>query len=260
MSHYDVAVFTTDKDQSIDTLLAPYDENTTVEPYVQHTKAELIRKTREFVQALFDTEYKKWKRYPKLFELKRFGYPAYICSLKLSPTFMKMSDDELYQERVRGMEHRLNENGDLLTTYNPDSKWDWYRVGGGWNKTLIRKGTGERCNTAFVRDIDFEAMKREAVARLQPHEKAIVGSYTKDPSLRERFPTEEEYLTYTALYGTFAVVTPDGKWHAPGTMGWWGISSASSEDERDWYLGYYERFIKPALEKNWYLTIVDCHI
>ena len=61
-------------------------------------------------------------------------------------------------------------------------------------------------------------------------------------------------------FSTYAVVTPDGKWHAPGKMGWWGFASETPEDEWMWENNYYDRFIKPALENNWYLTIVDCHI
>ena len=56
------------------------------------------------------------------------------------------------------------------------------------------------------------------------------------------------------------VVTPDGRRHKVGEMGRWGMSFASAEDERKWELGYYERFIKPAIEKGWHITIVDCHI
>ena len=45
MSHFCVYVFH-DKDTSIDTLLAPYDENLVLEPYVEYTKEEAIAKVR----------------------------------------------------------------------------------------------------------------------------------------------------------------------------------------------------------------------
>lgn len=101
MSHYTVAVFTSDKKQSIHELLAPYDENIEVEPYIEATKAQLIQE-------------KKQQREDG-------------------------TDEELYQKAIEGIEDRLDENGNLLSTYNPDSKWDWYKTGGRWKDLLILK-------------------------------------------------------------------------------------------------------------------------
>ncbi|MDR1410234.1 MAG: hypothetical protein LBJ12_08280 [Oscillospiraceae bacterium] len=82
----------------------------------------------------------------------------------------------------------------------------------------------------------------------------------KEEYMRERYPTEEEYFERNTAFNTYAVVTPNGVWHEPGEMGWWGLSSMTAEDEREWDSGYYERFIQPALDHNWYMVIVDCHI
>ncbi|MDR1704577.1 MAG: hypothetical protein LBS19_07815 [Clostridiales bacterium] len=260
MSHYTVAVFTTDEDQPIEMLLEPYDENITVTPYVQITKEQMIHREREILREKYSTVYREWKKNPKQFELKHSDRPDFVSSIKSIPKRIQSTDEELYQELIQGMEDRLDENGDLLTTYNPNSKWDWYSVGGRWKGMLIRKGTREKCNAAFVRDIDFESMKQRTADTLKPYEKAMTTSYVKESCMRERFPTEEEYVNRAVSFGTYAVITPNGKWHSVGNMGWWGISSETAEEERLWDLGYYERFIKPALENDWYLTIVDCHI
>ena len=42
-------------------------------------------------------------------------------------------------------------------------------------------------------------------------------------------------------------------------MGWWGISSATPEQEAEFERNYEEKFIKQA-DPEWKLTIVDCHI
>jgi len=60
------------------------------------------------------------------------------------------------------------------------------------------------------------------------------------------------------MFSTYAVLTPDGEWHEPGQMGWWGMSHASQEDEKLWDEAY-ENFLKEA-DPNWTITIVDCHI
>jgi len=230
MSHYTVAVFTSDKNQSIDDLLAPYDEHIEV-PYVIITKAQLIREERKRLKKEFGRAYK-----------------------------IKWSEEKIYQRAIKGREDELNENGDLVSTYSPNSKWDWYSVGGRWKDMLILKGKGTPCDSAFVSDIDFEAMKAKAALELEPYEKAMITSWYTEEHMRKKYPNKEDYIKRILAFGTYAVVTPDGKWHAPGRMGWWGFSFARPKDERTWELNYYERFIKPAIENNWYITIVDCHI
>ena len=42
-------------------------------------------------------------------------------------------------------------------------------------------------------------------------------------------------------------------------MGWWGISSASVDEEEKFYNNYEENILK-KVDRNWELTIVDCHI
>ena len=145
------------------------------------------------------------------------------------------------------------------TTYNPESKWDWYEIGGRWKDLLILKSK-LICDSALVSDIDFQTMQQRDAAELRPYEEAMTKSFMKEEYMRERFRNEEEYIKLSTVFSTYAVVTPDGEWHAMGDMGWWGMSSETAEEEREWILAYYDRFIKPAIEKGWRMTIVDCHI
>ena len=46
MSHYTVAVITAKK-ENLENMLAPYDENIEVEPYIERTKEEIIKKSKE---------------------------------------------------------------------------------------------------------------------------------------------------------------------------------------------------------------------
>jgi hypothetical protein len=55
------------------------------------------------------------------------------------------------------------------------------------------------------------------------------------------------------------VLTPDGEWHSPGEMGWFGLSSESEDEGHDWDVTYMEKFIYPT-NPEWTITIVDCHI
>jgi hypothetical protein len=49
------------------------------------------------------------------------------------------------------------------TTYNSDSKWDWYVVGGRWDGELMLLD-GTTCNGARISSIDWKAMERAAAA------------------------------------------------------------------------------------------------
>ena len=44
----------------------------------------------------------------------------------------------------------------------------------------------------------------------------------------------ETYAQSSALFETLAVVTPDGKWHKPGKMAWFGLISETDSELREW--------------------------
>jgi len=262
MSHYTVAIFTRDGYSDIDAILAPFDEEARVTPYIRETKESVIESERKSRCFLFATRYTEWQRDPKLYEKDK--RQEHIEYLQLLPELMKQSDEEVYQYAISDYEEdEIDENGNILSTYNPDSKWDWYTVGGRWSSMLILKSEKENedgkhnsfsepsqnCDAAFVADVDFDEMKRCAMQKLIPYEDAMKSGFYK-----------EEYICRNTEFTTYAVVTPDGEWHAPGEMGWWAVSSDSVDEKREWDKNYHERFIKPAVDNGWYITIVDCHI
>ena len=60
-------------------------------------------------------------------------------------------------------------------------------------------------------------------------------------------------------FNTYAVLRPDGEWIEPGEMGWWGVSYATPEEEER-FMENYKKDIIDTANKDWTLTIVDCHI
>lgn len=273
MSHYTVAVFTTGADADIDLLLAPYDEGIQVAPYVSETKEQIIEHARANMQRVFETSYAKWKQDPFGYELN--ANPEHIAYLRSLPEQMQQTDEELYQERILGYTpEELSAEGGIMSTYNPKSKWDWYTVGGRWQGMLILKPdkTGIRCSVsldtpmtegydgAYVSDIDFDAMRQKCRLSMQSYADARKNSLYSEEYFLKLYPSEDEYIRHLTSFSTYAVVTPDGTWHAPGDMGWWGFSSEGGEQKREWSQNYHERFMMPAAENGWYLTVVDCHI
>ena len=174
--------------------------------------------------------------------------------------------------------------------HNPYAKWDWYEIGGRWDGILTLKdgckgldGTpgvfgrhtpkdGKHVSEAYVSDVDFspdkEAYDRairwwEVVVENSPlkegEEKRDFFNLYKIEHLLERYENKEKYAKERSTFATYACITPDGKWHAPGNMGWFGMSDASDGDEKTWHENYYKNFIENA-EEDIIISIVDCHI
>lgn len=221
MSHYNVAVFHR-KDQSIEDLLAPYNENKSVEPYVRFTRDEAI-------------------------DYARHNFTGYGDK----------SDDECWQAVANDYDDRTDDMGNIYSTYNPQSKWDWYSVGGRWSGEFIPS------DEARVKDIDFIPDKDKYDEAYKFWKDNVDGDgddrIFKKEYYINRYCTAETFALVSSGFSTYAVVTPDGKWHAPGEMGWFGCSTESDEDYMDWVIHYKERFIDSA-DPEWILTIVDCHI
>jgi hypothetical protein len=59
-------------------------------------------------------------------------------------------------------------------------------------------------------------------------------------------------------FGTYAALDNEG-WHQKGDMGWWGMSSESADEAREWNRSFMDCHIlneKPDTT----LVVVDCHI
>lgn len=124
MSHFTVAVITADKNK-IEEMLAPYSENLEVEPYIERTKKEIIEKAK--------------KRKEDFFKEQKEGKKLSDWQLKY---INAETDEELYQAEIDEYE-QYDEDGNELSTYNPNSKWDWYSVGGRWRNSLLTKKDNE---------------------------------------------------------------------------------------------------------------------
>ena len=243
MSHFSVAVFHRD-DQRIEDLLAPYDENLEIDPYSEFTRDEAVRYCRE-----------NWAE-------------EYITG---------KSDDELWKDIAHDYGDNVDDSGNIYSTYNDGCKWDWYEIGGRWADMLKLKRSAKgkyngvyRVDEARICDIDFrpdDEKYRNAIreweifvdgAEKKPYEERIFSPFKPEYYI-EKYGTKEKYAECVSRFSTYAVITPDGEWHEAGKMLWFGISTATNEDELDWEENYYKDFIE-NLDQNMIVTIVDCHI
>lgn len=263
MSHFAVAVFT-DEDATVESLLEPYDENIEVEKYVGRTREEVIRNGRERLESLCD-RYRSYLANPNAYlETECCGDPDDSHYKFLSQEFKRLyngTDDQVLAWELRLYdEDMVDAEGNVYTTYNPNSKWDWYTVGGRFRNMLLNSTTGEYADEVPARAIDFIKMRLDAKFDLLPYEEAVNDGFYKTDYLKRKYPDEETYEKIKTSFLTRAAVTPDGEWHEVGEMGWFGLSSEHPEEIIRWVNAYYDSFLRDAIRNNWTVHIVDCHI
>ncbi|KAB4219410.1 hypothetical protein GAP53_08020 [Bacteroides uniformis] len=150
MSHFTVMVIGDDPEGQ----LAPFDENEQVEEYCT---GEVSEEDKQQMLEYYKREHKsRFRNFENCY--KRYG------------------------KDWNGNRWRKDEYGIWceFSTYNPDSKWDWYVLGGRWSGAYIRLKEGATSgikgepgvfenetgwDAALKGDIDFEAIRREGEER-----------------------------------------------------------------------------------------------
>ena len=226
--------------------LKPFDENMEVESYISIPMKEVKEKFEKIKSYEGDNEY----------------------YLNMKNKYKDMTLDEFIREYYC---QDYNEEG-LMSTYNPNSKWDWYVIGGRWEGDLPIKNKKEsKVDNSFcynnsddfaqIKDIEFtKELSNEEICefRITYNELITKGTFYKPEYYQKRYPTFDVYLEEQKVFSTYALLTPDGKWHEPGEMGWFGTNSATPEDEKD-FKNTYNTLIKEQNPED-YFVLVDCHI
>lgn len=284
MSHYTVAVFTKPGGKTVEELLEPFYENIEVAPYVDQTKQEIIDGVREEIKRLradmkayaedSDAYLKKYRAYWLTDENINPRQLREYYAEKLSKE--NLTDEEIYKDyREQFDDKSYNENGDILSTYNPNSKWDWWCVGGRWSGLLRVKdenGNITDDDEGKIKDIDFSPSTEESASHERWWDVVIGGAPLEEgedkfsfllwektkEEIIETYGTKENYVTEKCKFRTYALLTPEGEWFEPGKMGWWAMTTETPESIKD-YNKFFDDFLAKA-DPEWTLTIVDCHI
>ncbi len=161
---------------------------------------------------------------------------------------------------------------------NPNSKWDWWCIGGRWHGELIvkpettdtiigepgilgEKAPANAVDGARMGDIDFFAMldkvreeRGRTWDRLRQEQKqgAKIYPWTIDASHIPR----DLFVQAAKLFTPFAFIL-DGKWHEKGEMVFFG-EVKNEMPEHQWEL-LVARTLQERSEDDW-ITIIDCHI
>jgi hypothetical protein len=260
MTHFTVLVRfegdINDTEKALEEILAPYDENKNVPKYKRYLRKDEIERAQEHFKIT-----------------------------PMSPSGVAIGDNKLTAAQIK---EYFGEGGEdkkgyfYWSTYNPQSKWDWYQVGGRWEGGLtLKAGANGRSGTrslmdmenkgkplgidaAYLKDVDLEAMRKESEksayenwdAMLEETEVGAMPNFwmydVKDDD------TMESYVKRHTGFSTHAVVDENG-WHEPSKMGYWGITYAHKENEETWQEKFAERFLSNTTDKT-VIVMVDAHI
>ena len=259
MSHYALLVIGED----VEGQLEPFDENMEVPEYKKDLVSVEDKNTFREVYSECD-EKRSYGCKTKEEEIEN----SKLTFKELYEKFGSDWNDNIWRDDGDG---NLSENLAEYSTYNPDSKWDWFSVGGRWDG-LLKLKNGDEVNSAVIGDIDFSADEEEYKEAVRFWELYIEGQEPKDEKEKkiidhtfyrkeyyeEMYRTKEVYAKSLSEFGTFAVLK-DGEWFEKGDMGWFGCSSETGEEARDWDKGFFDKFLKD-LDDDVKLTVVDCHI
>jgi len=174
MSHFTVLVFAKENDR-VNTLLAPYNENIEVEEYILE---EVSNEEKDEMIKYYIREDKNNK------------------TLSFEDLYLK------YGESWNRNHWRNNENGILCnySTYNPRSKWDWYEVGGRWNKSIPRN----RCLAKNVPNnfIPFAFIDQKG----EWHERAKMGWWATTSNEKESDTWDNEFRKALSEYNGYVTL------------------------------------------------------
>lgn len=146
MSHYAVLVI----GENPESQLEPFDENIEVEPYLV---GDVDEADKQRMLYFYERNGEKFNSFEECYAVKGDIWNS---------NRYQLDDDGVWRE---------------YSTYNPDSKWDWYQLGGRWSGAFIKlkdgaSGTmGDRSwmtmhrhgvDQAYKKDIDFAAIKSSA--------------------------------------------------------------------------------------------------
>lgn len=136
--------------------------------------------------------------------------------------------------------------GKSETTYNPQSKWDWWTIGGRWTGMLrpdykpyedprnfepcdFCGGTGKR-NDALGRRERLTHPGYSCNACRGKGTKVKFATKLAPPPPGGNWRPVREILDFEP---PFAILTPDGRWQEHGDMGWFGLVR-NEKSEADW--------------------------
>jgi hypothetical protein len=280
MSHFKVLVF----GDNVDEQLAPFHEYECTGVRDQYVKEIDIT---EECKNLFEKNKGDAK------SLAEFAYSWYGYKLFSEQTHTLDSDE------VKFGYVKILPDGSVkvVRVTNPNSKWDWYVIGGRYSNRLLIKN-GNYTDSCLKRNLDLLSMKEkarlDATREYDEYENIVQGTpaflswqtirssipeidkareaYWSQPrikkiqesnsdliySIEELNVPREEYIQKAVDATPSAFAyVKDSNWFARGDMGWFATVS-NEKDSKEWTTSLSDAI--EGLSDETLITVVDCHI
>ena len=238
MSHFTCLVI----GQNVEEQLEQFNENTEMPDYIRSTKAELIAESRKEIEEYRDSGfYAQYMTNPEEYIKDcHQGHINYVTKRFPNEVLPLLNDDNaLWEYAVRhhkyddgNYDDEIDDEGNLHSTRNPNSQWDWYELGGRWAGFYRLKDGGQ----GAVGSPGLMTPPAEAGA--------------VDSAMKKDILPEDLYKS------TFAIIK-DGKWYEKGKMGWWACVS-NEKDQEVWDAEF--RKMIDELPDDALLSVYDLHI
>jgi hypothetical protein len=229
-------------------VIKKYDANMEVEPYIKFYYKDIAKykkKAMKVTQDLIDNS--------ESLGLTPFMKDYFVNKIK---TLKKTSDFEYYTTISDGC--TFDENGNALTTTNPNGKWGTCRIGRNLCLPLKLK-IGTEALQARAGDVDWPKMHmvnielyrlawklfHKEVEPKTEQEKQIYDNIKYQKRYFEGFDSEEDYVNYCCSYWCYAYADDD-KWE-----------DADDHKNYEWITTFYDKYIK-NLKPDALVTIYEC--
>ena len=231
-----------------DEIIKKYDSALEVEPYIKYYYKDISKYRKKAIKVvqelLFNTDKLSLSQAVKdYFEEK-------------AKVLEKMSDFEYYTSISDGCSY--DQDGNALTTENPNGKWSTCRIGR--NLCIpLRLKNGTDVLQAKAGDVDWEKMHMVGVdvytaawqlfhKEREPktvQEKEIYENIKNQKRYFAGFDCQEDYVNYCCSYWCYAYADKDG-WQ-------------DADDHKDykWITSFYDKFVK-KLKPDDMVTIYEC--
>jgi hypothetical protein len=234
MSHFTVLVVGENPEDQ----LAPFSENLTLERYVEYTRDGLIKYERDSIEKYRLGPYQEFINNPDEYT-KNCKNDNHIKFLKEEfPLRILWTDDEVYKYAIRyHTASDIGKDGEVYSTRNPNSKWDWCQLGGRWAGSIKVKDGIIRDQPNFSYGWDNKSIKE------------VMSQPLTDSAIKKDIANIDEISTFAVL--------KDGVWYERGSMGWFGMVH-DEKDENAWSQEITK--LIESLPDDVLLSIYDCHI
>lgn len=135
---------------------------------------------------------------------------------------------------------------------NPDGKYDYYDV-------VDEQSIDNWGPASGIYDDDHDELVKRWDELVETD---FAGSMYKPEYLKSYYKDAEHYAKFNSVKECvpYAVVTPDGEWHAPGNVGWFGTDDATTESMDEFLDTFEEVCVKPYIDGEYRVYTLDCHI